>query len=113
MVPLVQEEIVDVHGWLSPAEFTDVLAMGNALPGPIVIKLAVFIGNKEAGWLGALAAVFGVSLPGIVGILALGFLFMKYKSHPRVQGIFYGLRPIVIAMLIALIYSLFSKSIVD
>jgi chromate transporter len=113
MVPLVQEEVVDIHHWLTNSEFTDVLAMGNSLPGPIVIKLAVFIGFKEAGGLGALAAVLGVSLPGIVGILALGLLFLKYKDHPRVQGLFYGIRPVIIAMLAALVYSLFSKSVTD
>jgi len=113
MVPLVQEEVVDVHQWLTNAEFTDVLAMGNSLPGPIVIKLAVFIGFKEAGGLGAFAAVLGISLPGIVGILAFGLLFLKYKDHPRVQGLFYGIRPVVIAMLAALVYSLFSKSVTD
>ena len=113
MVPLVQEEVVDVHQWLTTDEFVDVLAMGNSLPGPIVIKLAVFIGFKEAGGIGAFAAVLGVSLPGIIGILALGLLFLKYKDHPRVQGLFYGIRPVIIAMLAALVYSLFSKSVPD
>lgn len=113
MVPLLQEEVVDVHGWLTNIEFIDVLAMGNSLPGPIITKLAVFIGYKEASWLGALAGVLGVSLPGVVGILALGVLFLKYKDHPRVQGLFYGIRPVIIAMLAALVYSLFSKSVMD
>ena len=44
MIPLVQEEVVDVHAWLTPAEFTDALAMGNSLPGPIIVKMSVFIG---------------------------------------------------------------------
>ena len=64
MVPLVQEEVVDVHAWLSPEEFTDALAMGNSLPGPIIVKLSVFLGYKIAGVAGAAAAhVFLHSVP--------------------------------------------------
>lgn len=111
MVPLFQEEVVDIHGWLTPAEFTDALAMGNSLPGPIVVKLAVFIGYKTAGAAGSAAALVGVTLPGIVGMMILGLLLIKYQQHPRVQGLLRGIRPVVIAMLAGITYSLFSSSV--
>jgi len=113
MVPLVQKEVVDVHGWLTNSEFIDILAMGNSLPGPIAVKLSFFIGFKQASWLGGLTAITAMSLPGALGILVLGSLFLKYKDHPRLHGLFYGIRPIVIAMLGVLVYSLFPKSVVD
>jgi chromate transporter len=111
MVPLVQEEVVDVHAWLSPAEFTDALAMGNSLPGPIIVKLSVFIGYKIGGIAGSVAALLGVTFPGIVGMMILGLFFIKYQKHPRVQGLLQGVRPVVIAMLGGITYRLFASSV--
>ncbi len=111
MIPLVQEEVVDVHAWLTPEEFTDTLAMGNSLPGPIIVKLSVFIGYKIAGVGGAAAALFGVTFPGIVGMMILGLFFIKYQKHPRIQGLLTGVRPVVIAMLAGVTYRLFSSSV--
>ena len=111
MIPLVQEEVVDVHAWLTPAEFTDALAMGNSLPGPIIVKMSVFIGYKVSGVAGAAAALTGVTLPGIVGMMILGLLFIKYQKHPKVQSLMRGIRPVVIAMLAGVTYRLFSSSV--
>jgi chromate transporter len=112
-VPLVEHEVVNVHRWMSTDEFVDTLAVGNSLPGPIIIKLAAFIGYREGGWLGAAAALLGSSLPGIVGMLALGLLLLKYKNHPRMQGLFYGIRPVIVGMLAAFVYSIFASSVSD
>ena len=59
MVLLIQSEVVDLHGWLSNAEFLDAFAFGNALPSPIATKLAAFTGYHVAGWPGAFAALLG------------------------------------------------------
>jgi len=112
-VPLVEHEVVNVHCWMTGDEFIDTLAVGNSLPGPIIIKLAAFIGYKEGGWLGAAAALLGSSLPGIVGMLGLGLLLLKYKDHPRMQGLFYGIRPVIVAMMAAFVYGIFVKSVPD
>ncbi len=112
-VPLVEHEVVNVHRWMTGDEFVDTLAVGNSLPGPIIVKLAAFIGYREGGWLGALAALLGSSLPGIVGMLGLGLLLLKYKDHPRMQGLFYGVRPVIVAMMAAFVYGIFSKSVPD
>jgi len=61
MIPLMQEEVVDAHHWLSTEEFVDALAMGNALPGPIATKMSLYVGYKLAGMPGALAGVQGSS----------------------------------------------------
>ena len=70
MIPLLQEEVVEMNGWLSAEEFVDALAMGNSLPGPIIVKMATFVGYKMAGvWLGELAlrATFA-AFSGVAGL---------------------------------------------
>ena len=78
VVPLIKIEVVERYQWLTNAEFTDALAVGNALPGPIATKLAGYIGYQQAGWLGALVANIGVILPTVLAVILLAGFLMKY-----------------------------------
>lgn len=99
MIPLVQAEVVDRHHWLTEAEFVDVLAAGNALPGPIATKMAVYVGYHAAGVVGAAAGLLGMLLPSTVLMLTLAGILTKWSDHPRVAGALSGVRPVVVAML--------------
>ena len=111
MIPLLQEEVVEINGWLSTEEFVDALAMGNALPGPIIIKMATFVGYKLAGVPGLVSAVLGVSLPGLLLMLLMTLFFFRFKDHPKVQAVLRGVRPAVVALLAMTIYTVWPTAV--
>ena len=111
MIPLVEAEVVDVHHWMNTEEFIDALAMGNALPGPITIKMAAYTGNKIAGIPGAVSATFGIFLPSMVLMLILATLFLQYKNMPQVQATLKAVRPAVVALLAIIVYDMFPSSV--
>ena len=82
MIPLVQEEVVDVHGWMTIEEFTDALAMGYALPGPIATKMAAYIGYKVAHGPGLLVALFGTVFPSLINDDGSGRLLLELQRFP-------------------------------
>lgn len=87
------------YHWLTNAEFTDALAVGNALPGPIATKLAGYIGYQEAGWLGALVANIGVILPTVLAVILLAGFLMKYSNSLVLKGMLKGVRPVVVVLI--------------
>ena len=110
-VPLVEVEAVDNFRWMSEREFTDVLAMGNALPGPIATKLAGYIGFKVAGIAGAVAGVVGVTAPTLMAMLVLFRFYVLYKDLPLVESVLGAVRPVVVVLLTLLVVDMAPESI--
>ncbi len=106
VIPLIHAECVERYGWLDEAAFLDALAFGNALPGPIAIKLAAHLGRIAAGWPGAVIAVVAVSLPGVALMLAVGGLWARYRENPAVAGMMRGVRPAIVGMLAFTVWEL-------
>jgi chromate transporter len=98
-LPLIQNQIVDIHSWLSLKEFVDVISIAEMTPGPIAINSATFVGIKIAGIGGAIVATIGCILPSCVIVLLLAYLYHRYKKLAVVQGILNGLRPAVVALI--------------
>lgn len=98
-IPLVEKEVVDRYGWMTTQEFGEVLALGNALPGPIATKMAGYIGYAEGGILGSIMALLGAVAPSLVLMLGLMAVLFKYKDSPEVKNISKVVKP-VIAVLI-------------
>lgn len=98
-MPLIQHQVVDLFGWLTLSEFTDIITISQMTPGPIGINCATFTGMKTAGLAGGVAATLGCVLPSciIVGILAV--VYKKYKNLSVVQSILACLRPAVVALI--------------
>jgi chromate transporter len=111
MIPLMQAECVNA-GWVTEAQFLEGLAVGNALPGPIATKMAVYVGWHEAGAPGLLAAVLGVTLPSLVLMATLSGLLLTYRDHKIVAGVLSGVRPAVVGMLAFVAYDLAPAGIV-
>ena len=99
MVPILKAEVVERQKWIETDDFMDALALGNALPGPIVTKMAAAIGYRKAGWLGALSALVGIILPSALALIALMGFVSLVKDNPMVGSMLKGLRPVVVAML--------------
>jgi chromate transporter len=96
---LMQREVVTA-GWVTPEEFADSLAIGNALPGPIAPQVSAYIGYKMAGLPGALSAVTGTVLPTTVLMLIMVVLFFGIKDSPRIQSMLKAVRPVVVGLLL-------------
>lgn len=98
-MPLIQEQVVNSHGWLSMPEFTDLITISQMTPGPIAINSATFVGIKIAGVPGALVATFGCVLPSCVIVMLIAKLYLKYRNMDALQGVLNSLRPAVVAMI--------------
>ncbi|MDR3091211.1 MAG: chromate transporter [Clostridiales bacterium] len=96
---LIQHRLVEELGWLTPAEFTDVLTISQMTPGPIAINAATFTGVKTAGLLGGLAATAGyITAPACV-VSILAHMYFKYKKMDIMQGVMSLLRPAVLGLI--------------
>lgn len=110
VVPLIKAEAVDRYRWMDNQEFTDSLAIGNALPGPIATKMAAYIGYKVAGWLGAFIAVVGTVVPTVVIVILLGSLIMKYSNSSELKAMLEAVRPVVVVLVAETAYDMGKKS---
>ncbi len=99
MLPLIEKEIITAHGWITHAQFIDIVAIAEMTPGPISINMATFVGYRIAGFPGALASTSGVILPSLFLIIIISRFLQKFYELPAVQAIFRGLRPAVIALI--------------
>lgn len=110
---LMQRETVDA-GWVTPAEFADALAVGNALPGPIAPQVSAFVGYKLAKLPGAIAGVTGTVLPTTLLMLVMIVFFFSIKDSPNVVAMLRAVRPVIIGLLMwtvyIMAYSVFSVS---
>lgn len=111
MVPLIQEEAVERHEWLTTEGFTDAVAACNALPGPIATKMAFYVGREEAGLLGGLIALVGLLLPSTIAIAIAASLLLRLSNWPIGHRFLMGIRPAVVALFVALAWQLAPDSI--
>lgn len=110
-IPLVKLEAVDNFGWLTGDDFVQVLAMGNALPGPIATKMAALIGYRVAGIAGAMAGLLGMVMPSAIAMLALYRLYVLFQGHPAVGGMLRAIRPVVIVLLGIMVFDLVPRTL--
>ena len=86
-MPLIQHQVVDAHPWLTMSQFADVMAIAEMTPGPIAINAATFVGIQVAGIPGAIVATLGCVLPSCVIVMALAYVYYKYRGLKLVQGV--------------------------
>jgi chromate transporter len=98
-MPLIQNQIVDLHHCLTLTEFTDLITIAEMTPGPIAINSATFVGIRIAGIPGALVATFACILPSCLIVSFLAWIYYQYKEMTIIQGILRGLRPAVVALI--------------
>lgn len=107
MLSMIQGEVVTRYGWLTPQEFTDIVAISQMTPGPIGINSATYVGystiaeqyGTSMGVLGSCVPTFAVVLPSFILMLTISKFFLKYQKHPAVEAVFSGLRPAVVGLL--------------
>ena len=109
-MPLIQEQVTDVHTWLSMSEFTDLITISQMTPGPIAINSATFVGYQVCGTFGAFCATLGVVLPSFLVIYVISFVLRQFSQLLVVQYAFNGIRAGVLALLLKALLSMYRQS---
>jgi chromate transporter len=110
IIPLIRHEAVTRYHWIEDEEFGEILALANALPGPIATKMAAYLGYRKQGWTGAVIAVLSHILPSILTMIGLlGALYVLRKS-PIVKGMIAAVDPVIVVMLGIMAYEFAEKT---
>ena len=99
MIPLIEEEVVNKHKWVSREEMIDLIAIAQSCPGVFAINIAIFIGYKLRKVNGAIAASLGTALPSFLIILAIAIFFKAFEDNRVIAAMFRGIRPAVVALI--------------
>lgn len=110
---MMEEQVVKRRKWLSKDRFLEGWGICQMLPGPASTQLGIYIGYLRAGFLGAVVTAFCFILPGFLIILSYSILYSRYGTVPAAQGIFYGVKPAVIAIIAFFIYRLGTSALED
>lgn len=107
MISIIEKEVVEQCGWLNREEFLDLLAVAQSLPGILAVNIAVAVGDKIIGKRGAVAAALGTILPSFLIILMIAMYLTPdtIKNNTVLAAIFKGIRPSVVALIIAPVLS--------
>jgi len=103
MISIIEREVVDKHRWLKREEFLDLLAVAQSLPGILAVNISVVVGDKLRGLKGSVAAAAGTIMPCFLIILAIAMFLTPetITSNPTLTAIFKGIRPAVVALIVA------------
>ena len=103
MISIIEREIVDKHHWIERKDFLDLLAISQSLPGILAVNIATSIGDKLRGGRGSMVAALGTILPSFIIILAIAIFLTPdmIKNNRVISSIFMGIRPAVVALIIA------------
>lgn len=105
-IALMEDEVVRRRGWLTRAEFLDLLGVVNLIPGPNSTEMAIQIGYRVAGWQGLLTGGICFILPAALLTLALAWLYVRYGALPQIAGVLYGIKAVMIAVVLQAIWNL-------
>ncbi len=103
MISIIEKEIVHKHKWLRQQEFLDLLAVAQSLPGILAVNIAVAVGDRLRGVKGSIVSALGTILPSFCMILAIAIFLTPdiIKTNPIIMAVFKGIRPAVVALIIA------------
>jgi chromate transporter len=105
-IGLMEREAVEGRGWMSRAAFLDLVGACNLLPGPGSTQVAMTLGYRRAGWAGLITAGTCFILPSMVFTLGLAWAYVRYGSLPQAQGLLYGAKPVMVAIIVQAIWNL-------
>lgn len=113
MLPMLQREIVENKGWATEEEMADYYAIGQCTPGIIAVNTATFVGNKQKGTLGGIAATLGVVAPSLIIITLLAGIIEYFSALMWVKNAFAGIRVCVCVLIFNSVLKLGKKSVID
>lgn len=110
-IALMEDEIVRRRAWMPREEFLDLLGMTNLIPGPNSTELAIHIGYQRAGWLGLVVAGTCFIFPAMVIVMIIAALYVSFGKLPEAAGILYGVKPVVIAVVLQALWGLVKTAV--
>ncbi|ATW28638.1 chromate transporter [Candidatus Formimonas warabiya] len=113
MIPLMEKEVVRIHGWLTLSQMVDIIAISQMTPGPIAINLATFVGYQAGGFWGSVGATIGVITPSFLIVLLIAKFYSRFREWETMQRVFKGIRPMVVALIGSAGLSIAQSSMVD
>ena len=113
MLPILQRDIVEKHGWVNDEEVMDYYAMAQCLPGIIMVNTSVFIGRHRKGTAGGIVAGLASALPSLVIITVIAMFLTAFAEYPIVQNAFAGIRACVVVLIVNAVLKLWKSAMVD
>ncbi|HEY5242548.1 MAG TPA: chromate transporter [Polyangiaceae bacterium] len=110
-IAIMEDEVVRRRRWLSSERFLDLFGAASSIPGPSSTELAIFIGYEQAGWPGLLVGGVCFILPAALMVTALAWAYLRFGTLPQIVGVLYGIKPIVIAIVLQALWGLAPKAI--
>jgi chromate transporter len=101
VLPVAHRTLVEQERWLSPQQFVELLTLGQVLPGPNIINMAIILGDRFFGWRGALAACAGLLLVPMFIVLGLAVVYQQQAAHPAVAGALRGMGAVAAGLILA------------
>ena len=112
MISILETEILS-RSWLDSATFYNIVSISESTPGPIAINMATFVGRMQGGVLGSVLATIGVTLPSFIIILLIVSIFSKLLDNKIFNAILYGIKSVVVGLIIATACSFLFNSLVN
>lgn len=110
-IPLMQHEIVNHYHWQTNVQFANMLALANALPGPIATKIATFIGFQVVGWIGVVIALVATVLPSTIVLILLLKLLNRFRTSLAVKGMTLLVLPVIAVLMVLLTWEIARDSV--
>jgi chromate transporter len=110
-IAMMEEEVVRKRSWLTREQFLDLLGATNLIPGPNSTEMAIHIGLSRAGWRGLIVAGSCFILPAVVIVLAMAWAYVRYGALPEIVWVLYGVKPVIIAIVIQALWGLGTKAV--
>lgn len=99
-IPLIWDVVLE-NQWMDAEMFSNLVALSESTPGPIMVNMATYVGSKQGGFWGALVATIGVVLPSFLILLAVTILFHNFLKRKRVQAVLKGVKPCLMGVILA------------
>jgi chromate transporter len=110
-IAMMEDEVVRRRQWLTHEEFLDLLGATNLIPGPNSTEMAIHVGHKRAGWAGLLVAGACFIMPAFLIVTACAWAYVKFGKLPQAEGLLYGVKPVIIAVVIQALWGLGQKAV--
>ena len=112
-IAMMEEEFVRRRGWVSRADFLDMLGASNLIPGPSSTEMAIHIGHQRAGWRGLIVAGTSFVLPAMLIVMVCAWAYAAFGALPRIQRVLYGIKPVIIAIVLQALWRLARTAVKD
>jgi chromate transporter len=110
-IAMFHDEVVRRRKWLDDAQFLDLLGATNLIPGPNSTEMAIHLGYLRAGWAGLAAAGVCFILPSMLIVLGISWAYVRFGSMPQAAWLLYGIKPVVIAIIVQALWNLGVKAV--